>query len=139
MVVIDPTSDTPVYRQLAGILREGMERGEYQAGQLLPSEGQLAQTYGVGRETVRQALAVLRAEGAIVTVRGFGSYVRGPSDEISVVHIPAGARVTARMPTYAERRALGLHEGVPLLVVSRPGRDDEVYPADRTALEVPAD
>jgi DNA-binding GntR family transcriptional regulator len=136
VVVIDPTSDTPVYRQLAGILRSGIERGEYQAGQLLPSEGRLAQIHGVGRETVRQALAILRAEGAIVTVRGFGSYVRGPSEEITVVHIEMGARVTARMPKYAERRALGLHEGVPLLVVSRVGRDDEVYPADRTAIEV---
>jgi len=38
------------------------------------------------------------------------------------------------MPTAEERHALGLDEGVPLLVVSQPGTDEQVYPVDRTAL-----
>jgi GntR family transcriptional regulator len=48
-----------------------------------------------------------------------------------VTRVPADAEISARMPTEQERRELGLSEGVPVLVVSREGADDEVLPADR--------
>ena len=45
-------------------------------GQLLPSETVLINEFGVSRGTVREALALLRAEGLAVTEHGRGTYAR---------------------------------------------------------------
>jgi DNA-binding GntR family transcriptional regulator len=63
----------PPWRQLAAILRDRIASGTL-AGRL-PSEKTLAQEYGLAVNTVRKALAQLRAEGLIQTDRGWGSYV----------------------------------------------------------------
>ncbi|HEY9475651.1 MAG TPA: winged helix-turn-helix domain-containing protein [Mycobacteriales bacterium] len=132
-MTVDPDSFEPVYLQLARILRAQIAAGEYQPGAMLPSETTLAQAHGVGRDAVRQAIGVLRAEGIVYTVRRVGSFVRG-AGEVTSVRVEGAATVTSRMPTAEERHTMGLDEGVPLLVVSQPGADEQVYPADRTAL-----
>lgn len=78
--VINPYSHVPIYRQLAGILREKIENGEYGHLDLLPSEKTLVQRYGVGRDTARSAIALLREEGLVFTVPHRGTYV-GPRPE----------------------------------------------------------
>jgi hypothetical protein len=40
------------------------------------------------------------------------------------------------MPTLAERKALGVAEGVPIVVVKRPGRAEELFDASRTDVEI---
>ena len=45
--------DEPVYRELADILRR--ELADYQAGDFLPAEVQLAERFGVNRHTLRRA------------------------------------------------------------------------------------
>lgn len=85
------------------------------------------QEHGVGRDTVRRAMQVLRAEGLVVTDHT-GSHVRDYGRRQTVT-LPAGTRVTARMPTAPERRQLGIGEGVPVFVVG-----DALYPADRYQL-----
>src|SRR5215212_4194802 len=60
---IDPTSDRPVYRQIADQLRQAIREGRYGEGDALPSETALAETYGVTRMTARQAMDVLKGEG----------------------------------------------------------------------------
>ena len=51
---IDPTSDRPVYRQIADQLRQAIREGRYGEGDALPSETALAESYGVTRMTARQ-------------------------------------------------------------------------------------
>ena len=58
------------YRLIAEALRSAVRQGEYRDGGRLPSEEGLASQYGVSRGTVRQALAVLRAEGTVTSRRG---------------------------------------------------------------------
>ena len=41
---IDPTSDRPVYRQIADQLRQAIREGRYGEGDALPSETALAET-----------------------------------------------------------------------------------------------
>jgi DNA-binding GntR family transcriptional regulator len=41
----------------------------------VPSESQLEQEFGIARGTARKAIAVLRDEGLVITVKGRGSYV----------------------------------------------------------------
>jgi len=66
---------TPVYKQLAAILREAIERGDYAPGRPIPSESRLMQEHGLARETVRKAVRVLAAEGLVIVVQGRGVYV----------------------------------------------------------------
>ncbi|GGP05434.1 GntR family transcriptional regulator [Nonomuraea glycinis] len=124
--MIDYSSGVPVYRQVANAIRDDITAGRYRPGAWLPSEAQLAQMYEVGRDTVREALAYLRAEGRITTVRKRGSMVAvEPTRE--AYPVPPGARVVARMPTPDERRDLatpaelrefgGMPEGVPVFEI----------------------
>lgn len=66
----------PLYRRLAGALRDGIERGEIEAGTRLPPERSLAQDLAVSRTTVVQAYALLRKDGCLESRQGSGSYVR---------------------------------------------------------------
>ncbi|MBB4940793.1 DNA-binding GntR family transcriptional regulator [Streptosporangium album] len=134
-MTIDPTSHEPRYRQLARLLRERIDAGDYRPGQRLPSEERLEQIYGLGRNAVRDALRILKAEGVVRTVTGSGSYVRG-RQEVTMVRVTSGAVIATRMPTAEERQALGLDEGVALFVVERPGQEPEVLAGDRTTLIV---
>ena len=59
-----------------GILRRAIEAGEYPPGELLPSQTQIMQTYGVARMTASRAVAQLVSEGLVVTVPGLGAYVK---------------------------------------------------------------
>jgi GntR family transcriptional regulator len=72
---IDYGVATPVYRQLAAILRARILTRRIQPGHVIPSENQLQQEYGISRNTSRRAIALLRDEGLVVTVAGRGTYV----------------------------------------------------------------
>jgi GntR family transcriptional regulator len=74
---VDVYADEPLYAQLAGILRARIKSGELARLDPLPSETALSQEQGVGRDTVRRALAMLREEGLVFTVAQRGTYV-GP-------------------------------------------------------------
>ena len=74
---VDPYSDVPLYEQAAAILRKRIKSGEWERLELLPSETQLAQELGVARDTIRSALALLRDEGLVFTIKARGTYV-GP-------------------------------------------------------------
>jgi len=77
-VTIDRYSEVPLYRQLAAIIRARIESGELARLDPLPSESTLEQEYGLGRDSVRKALAVLREEGLIFTIQARGSFVGPP-------------------------------------------------------------
>ncbi|MEM9042813.1 MAG: GntR family transcriptional regulator [Actinomycetota bacterium] len=66
-----------IYREIASSLREGIESGDYTAGELLPSEAALCTTHGASRVTVRKALELLRDEGLVASRQGFGWLVAG--------------------------------------------------------------
>jgi DNA-binding GntR family transcriptional regulator len=73
--VVDHEAATPVYIQVANELRQQIQKGKLPPGRRVPSESDLEQLYGVARGTARKAIAVLRDEGLIETVRGKGSFV----------------------------------------------------------------
>jgi DNA-binding GntR family transcriptional regulator len=66
---------TPLYTQLADILREMITSGDLPPASPVPSESHLQQEQGVSRGTVRMAIGVLRDEGLVVTIGGRGTYV----------------------------------------------------------------
>jgi GntR family transcriptional regulator len=76
--MIDPDGPVPLYRQLADLLRERIERGELPPGRPIPSVARLQQEHGLARGTVLHALRVLVDEGLVYVVPGKGAYVRDP-------------------------------------------------------------
>lgn len=67
---------TSGYRALAATLREAILRGDYVAGTTLPKQDELAEEHGVNVKTVRNAVALLAAEGLVTPVRRRGTVVR---------------------------------------------------------------
>lgn len=69
--------DSPVapYRQVAAILRQRIESGEYAPGARLPSIAGLVQEYGIARTTAGKALRLVIAEGLAELSPGMGVYV----------------------------------------------------------------
>lgn len=66
----------PKYQRIAEALKAAVESGQYRAGDRLPGENDLMETYGVARMTARQALGVLRSEGIAEARKGAGVFVR---------------------------------------------------------------
>ena len=56
-------------------LRRAIEEGVYQRAERLPASRELSSSYGVARNTLREALSRLEREGLIETRPGSGSYV----------------------------------------------------------------
>jgi len=73
---LDPTSDRPVFKQIADHLRAAIESKALAPGEKLPSESQLIGHYEVARMTVRHALQILQSEGLTVAQHGKGVFVR---------------------------------------------------------------
>ncbi|MFF0306681.1 GntR family transcriptional regulator [Streptosporangium sp. NPDC004379] len=135
-MAIDPSADRPVYKQLADLIRARIEEGRLRPGQRLPAESDYVAEFGISRDSVRRAMAVLRGEGLIVTELR-GSRVRDAGEAV-IVQLAPGAQVTARMPTEPERKQLGVAEGVPVLVITEPDGETRLLPGDRTILKIDA-
>jgi DNA-binding GntR family transcriptional regulator len=82
-----PSRIIPQYRKLYETLRKHISDGVYKEGDLLPSENELCQLYGMTRPTVRQSLSTLANEGYIRKHQGKGSIVHHPSREIGILSI----------------------------------------------------
>jgi GntR family transcriptional regulator len=74
-VTIDSLGETPVYLQLAAILRGRIKAGELQPNRPLPSLVTLQQDYGVARGTAAKAVRLLVNEKLVRIVPGRGAYV----------------------------------------------------------------
>lgn len=73
---LDRDDPRPPYLQVAGSLRAAILSRTFQPGEQLPSQAELAKTFGVARMTVQQALRILRDEGLTVSRQGSGVFVR---------------------------------------------------------------
>ncbi len=85
MLTLDRNSPIPLYHQLKQILLEKMAQGEWKAGDLLPSEQELQDTYGLSRITVRQTLGEMVNDGLLLRQRGRGTFVA----RAKIAHDPA--------------------------------------------------
>ncbi len=81
---LNPRSPIPLYRQLADLILEKIRSGQYPAGSRIPSEHALAETYGIGRPTARQATEQLVQNGVLVRRRGSGTFVLSDQKEVDL-------------------------------------------------------
>jgi GntR family phosphonate transport system transcriptional regulator len=83
----------PIYRQISDLLRVEIQN-LYQAGDLLPPEGELAQRFNVNRHTLRRAIDELVSDGLVMRRHGSGVFVLSPAIDYS---INAQTRFTATL------------------------------------------
>ncbi|WP_406331086.1 winged helix-turn-helix domain-containing protein [Streptomyces sp. NBC_00203] len=92
------------HREVADVLRSRIRSGELRPGQRMPTQGKLADEFGVERGTVRQALRILQSEHLLVNVsRGSPATVAdnlaraltGPEAPPQPTTVALGARIAA--------------------------------------------
>ncbi len=80
---VDPSSRMPIYRQLAGQLREAVARGRLRPDQRLPSVRELSRSLVINPNTVARVYTELEREGVLNTRPGLGVFVAHPKAELT--------------------------------------------------------
>ena len=124
----------PLHHQVYTDLRSAIEAGDYQPGDRLPPERELAERYGCSLITIRRALMELTREQRIERTRGRGTFVLHPridrdlveplsfSQEMRTRGFDPETRVVAARPESAAvaiATALRLEPGSPTIYVER--------------------
>ncbi|MGE2713274.1 GntR family transcriptional regulator [Mycolicibacterium litorale] len=66
------------YQTIARELKVRIQRGEFEDGRRLPTEAQLAEQYGVSRQTIRRAFQDLVADDLVVRTPRRGTFAHSP-------------------------------------------------------------
>ena len=72
---------SPLYQQIKSLLLKSLSAGEWQPGQVIPSEVELAARFGVSQGTVRKAIDELAAENVLVRRQGKGTFVASHAEQ----------------------------------------------------------
>lgn len=131
---LDFSGRTQLYYQLYDILYDDIKNGVYKPKELLPTENELIERYGVSRVTVRKAMDMLLNEGIIGKKRGYGSFVLNKkveqtlnkvlhfSNEMEKRGYKSSSKMLINEKVYANKtiaEALSIAEGTPLIHVNR--------------------
>jgi len=133
---MDPIPDfQPLYKQVYDVLVRRIAEGQWQPGQVLPSEHALAAELHVSQGTVRKALDTLAAENLVQRHQGKGTYVAEHTQEHSLFRFfrlarpntdgdritpeSTDARCKRRVATAAEAARLHLPKGATVVEIKR--------------------
>ncbi len=103
-----PIDSKRLYEQVADQIGDLIRGGEFEPGQRLPAERDLAKSLGVSRPVVREAMVALEIAGLVEVRTGSGAYVRLPDREeatLNAGHSPTDV-LNARMIVEGETAAL---------------------------------
>ena len=122
-IVIDPASETPIYRQIYEQLSAEIVRGELPSGACLPSIRVIAKELRISVITVKKAWEELEHAGFIYTQAGRGCFVKD---------VPEAQRSGKRAALVTERlqkeidycRSLGLTKEEVLALVAQSFAED---------------
>lgn len=82
-LLIEPLErEQRLYERVADRILILIKDNVWQSGDRLPPERELADSFGVSRTVVREAIKVLEAQGVLETVTGSGVYVRAPDSGV---------------------------------------------------------
>src|SRR5262245_15536942 len=73
-------SRVPLYIQVASVLRQRIESGQWSCGDRISTLGELEAEFEVARVTIREAIEVLRNEGLLWSRSGRGTFVSKTND-----------------------------------------------------------
>ncbi|MCE1242678.1 GntR family transcriptional regulator [Oryzomicrobium sp.] len=139
---------SPLYRQIKELMMKSLEAGEWQPGDAIPSETELAARFNVSQGTVRKAIDEMAAENLLIRRQGKGTFVATHADPraffrfLRLVPIDGGLQPHDSEPLDCIRvkagvdaaRVLDLEHGAPVTIVHRllrfegePVVVDEIY------------
>ncbi|QIG49989.1 FCD domain-containing protein [Nordella sp. HKS 07] len=101
--------------EIAELIEAAIASGEFEVGTKLPSEKELAERYGVGRPSVREALFLLQQQGFVDVTSGARAQVTAPnakflSDQLAALVKRTAARDQGQ--NYMEQTRLLFEAGV---------------------------
>jgi len=140
----------PLYAQVKALMMQRLIAGQWRPGEMLPSEFQLAEIFGVSQGTVRKALDELAAENVVVRRQGRGTFVAEHDDHRALFHFfhlvgPDGVRrlpesrlisVRKGLAGRMEAGRLGIGRGAPVIRIRRV-RELDGRPAIAETIAVP--
>jgi DNA-binding transcriptional regulator YhcF (GntR family) len=86
--MIDLTG-TPALNKAVSHLQSELQSGKWQSGERIPTIAELAKQTGIGQRTMVRAVALLRAQGALVSMRGGGLRIPGNAHRSGPIKEPA--------------------------------------------------
>jgi len=124
---------SPLYKQIRSLIVQALEAGDWQPGQTIPSEQELAVRFGVSQGTVRKAVDELASENILVRRQGKGTFVSTHQDPRAAFRFLRLKAIDGRvvqpksMPVECMRakagpeaaRNLGVEAGSPIIVLRR--------------------
>lgn len=126
-----------MYMQVAQRVAGDIRRGRYQSGEVLPSETEMVKMYGVGKHTVRAAIAELRTMGLVESQQGKGSIVLPSGGVLPATRVERSIQRTTkgswRLPEATETEPPAVSrttlEGPPALLLDQ--QDQDAISVDR--------
>ena len=133
----DGKAAIPLYQQVIDIIKNDINSGTYKAGARIPNEFELAESYKVGRVTVRRAIEELVQQGYLTKQQGRGTFVCAPklkrkirqkgdvqsfTEGCAANDMVPGARLVSRTvvaATHEDAAFFGVEPGCELIVVER--------------------
>ena len=122
-------------------IKEQIDNGEWEIGQRLPSERDLAEEFGVSRMTLRQGISLLVEEGILQRRVGSGTYVastrvqekmRGTTSFTEIIELQ-GKKPSSKLLSYIrvipsdkEKEQLGLEHGEYIIRMERVRYADKI-------------
>jgi GntR family transcriptional regulator, transcriptional repressor for pyruvate dehydrogenase complex len=84
--------------RVANELRAQLQAGAYPPGKKLPTENRLTERFGVSRTVIREALAVLAADGLVQARQGAGVFaIASPSAAFGAIGLDIGNRISTAL------------------------------------------
>ncbi len=86
LIRTDPTSDQPLFAQVASSIRADAAAGRIRPGDRLPAAREVAASLGINLHTVLRAYQELRDEGLVDMRRGRGAVVTDAATPLAELH-----------------------------------------------------
>lgn len=104
-------SSSPLYTQVADVMRERIAKGVWPVGERIPTLNDLTREFDVASITVRQAIQLLKQEGLLSPEQGRGTFVRAKPPTHPRMRIETSLEKLADLYRDLHPRLIALEEG----------------------------
>ncbi|MHC9532222.1 GntR family transcriptional regulator [Dellaglioa sp. BT-FLS60] len=106
---------SPIYIQIHNEMKKTIESGEWEVGNRIPAERELAVVFGVSRMTLRQAIQTLVDEGILERHVGDGTYVARKKVQEKMSGVTSFTDLMAEQGKVASSKTVTYHVTTPSL------------------------